>query len=74
MSQDVGKNKDERKKICDGFINAKNYPDSLYLYDHLLDVAMRRLDGNKDLAYDLDVDAGGKARREFITTAAQDKN
>ena len=74
MSRDVGKNENDRKSICTGFINAKNYPDSTYLYDQLLDVAMRRLDGNNNLAYKLDVDPTGKTRRDFITNAAQDNN
>ncbi len=51
----------------------KPYPNSEFFYDQLLDIWFRRLDGNSALAYDLEPDARGKERREFITKAAEDK-
>ncbi|MEI8091153.1 MAG: hypothetical protein WCG98_02655 [bacterium] len=42
------------------------YPQSAYLYDHLLDVAFRRLDGRADLAYGLSPDKDGEARRNLF--------
>jgi len=48
----------------------KKYPESPYLFDQLLDVTMRRLDGVKSLAYELEPDAAGLARREYITDVA----
>lgn len=62
-----------KKVYCDGYPTSKNYPNSLILYDHLLDVGLRRLDGNKDLAYGLPVDPTGEAWRTFIIQAAGDK-
>ena len=50
------------------------YPESAYLFDHLVDVAMRRLDGIQTLAYNLEPDPTGKARREHITKTADDTN
>ncbi|MFA6256144.1 MAG: hypothetical protein WC606_03075 [Candidatus Absconditabacterales bacterium] len=46
------------------------YPESAYFFDHLLDIAMRRLDGIQNLAYGLDLDPTGLARRAYITEAA----
>lgn len=52
----------------------KRYPASIYLFDHLVDISMRRLDGIEQLAYGLVVDPVGKARREYITQAANNIN
>lgn len=45
----------------------KYYPESPFLFDHLVDVSMRRLDGIAELAYGLEPDAIGKERRKYIT-------
>lgn len=54
----------------------KNFPESLFLYDHLLDVSFRRLDAYTDpgLRYDIDPDPTGQERRAFITQAGEAKN
>jgi len=58
----------------DGEIDLKwIYPSSVYLYDHILDISMRRLDAKiendnwEDLMYWLDADETGKEWRDFIT-------
>lgn len=48
----------------------KTYPESAYLFDQILDVMMRRLDGNQELAYGLAPDPTGKERRQKITEIA----
>lgn len=56
------------------------YPSSSYLYDHILDVSMRRLDAKvknengEDLIYKLAPDETWKLWREFITKQANSKN
>ncbi len=56
------------------------YPMSAYLYDHILDVSMRRLDAKEagkngeDLIYGLLPDQTGKGWREFITKQANNKD
>jgi hypothetical protein len=55
-------------------IKEKPYPPSAFLFDHLFDVTMRRLDGIQSLAYGLEVDPTGKARREYINKVASDPN
>lgn len=53
----------------------KTYPQSPYLFDHLIDVTMRRLDGVPGkLVYDLPVDKAGKTRRDAITKLANNTN
>jgi hypothetical protein len=67
----------DKQLYCDNFLDKENYPDSIYLYDQLLDIGLRRLDGNRDLAYNLEpeeLDSKGKDRRTFITAAAEEKN
>ncbi len=49
-----------------------NFPESAYIFDHLLDVTMRRLDGIQKLAYGLQPDPTGKERRDYITSVAND--
>lgn len=53
----------------------KKFPESPYLYDHLLDVGFRRLDAFPDAKsrYTLTPDALGQERRTFITQAGEDK-
>lgn len=56
------------------------YPSSAYLYDHILDVSMRRLDAKQenengeDLIYGLVPDSAWLDWRNFITDRANDKN
>lgn len=58
------------KKICQNV--EKNIMDSPFLYDHLLDIFLRRLDAeqkwekNEDLLYNLEPDSFGLAWRSFI--------
>lgn len=49
-----------------------NYPKSPYFFDHLFDITMRRLDGVQSLAYGLEPDPTGKARREYTDAVAKD--
>ncbi|MEI6672335.1 MAG: hypothetical protein WCL02_03015 [bacterium] len=48
-----------------------SYPESEFLFDQLLDVAMRRLDGITGLAYNLTPDPTGLERRTKITEIAK---
>lgn len=54
-------------------INTRNVPSSSSLFDHILDVSLRRLDAKEenengeDLIYGLDPDPMGKERRTYIT-------
>lgn len=50
------------------------YPESVFLFDHLLDVAMRRLDGITGLAYNLSPDPTAMERRTKITEIANSAN
>lgn len=47
------------------------YPESEFFFDHLFDVAMRRLDGVTGLAYNLTPDPTGLERRTKITEIAK---
>lgn len=51
---------------------AKNYPESAYIFDHLLDTAMRRLDGIASTNYQLQPDPMAQQRRTYITQVAED--
>jgi len=53
---------------------SKFYPKSEIFFDHLLDIAMRRLDGDKKLAYGLDPDPTALERRTKITEIANSAN
>ena len=55
---------------CVGYTDSIDYPQSPFLYDQLIDVGFRRLDGNSALTYGLAPDPLGKTRRDFITQAA----
>jgi len=57
---------------CTDNLPEKHYPQSAFLFDHLVDVSMRRLDGIKELAYGLDPDPMAKTRREEINKIAAD--
>ena len=46
------------------------YPESAYLFDHLIDITMRRLDGITGLAYGLSPDPTALKRREEIDKIA----
>jgi hypothetical protein len=59
---------------CKSFNNGINFPESAYLYDHLIDVGFRILDGRSDLSYGINPDEIGKAWRDFITKAAEEKD
>lgn len=49
------------------------YPQSTYLFDHMIDVILRRLDGNPDLIYpDVALDPIGKEWREKVRELASD--
>jgi hypothetical protein len=50
----------------------QNFPESEFLFDHLFDVAMRRLDGITWLAYNLSPDPTGIERRAKLTEIAND--
>lgn len=50
------------------------YPKSAYLFDHLLDISMRRLDGIQSLAYGLTPDTAGKNWRTYTQTVGEDTN
>lgn len=50
------------------------YPKSPFLFDHILDVTMRRLDGVQNLAYGLEPDKAGKARRDYMIAVASNPN
>lgn len=69
------------KKIntsCQATNDSSVYPESIYLFDHILDVYLRRLDAKqendnwKDLTYGLDPDSVWKDWREFIIERGND--
>ena len=55
---------------CKWYKQAQGYPLSPFLYDHLIDIWLRRLDGIAKFAYGLSGDETGTKRRTFITQAA----
>ncbi len=52
---------------CKGYKEKQGYPSSPFLYDHLIDIQLRRLDAIPKLIYGLDGDAIGSQWRKFIT-------
>ena len=50
------------------------YPKSAFFFDHLLDVALRRLDGIKSLTYNISPDPTALERRTKITEIANNAN
>lgn len=70
MSSVINKN----EPFCKAFKQGKNYPDSIFLFDHLIDIGLRRLDGKQELVYGLSPDSKAADRRTFITQAAEDKD
>ncbi len=59
---------------CEWFKEKTKFPNSVYFFDHLVDIQLRRLDGESYLAYGEKVDQAGKERRTFIKWAAETKN
>jgi len=70
--------KKRNKDHCDTTNSDELYPESVYLFDHVLDVYLRRLDARQqgdngaDLLYNLEPDSSGKAWRNFITECGND--
>lgn len=57
---------------CDSKPNY-NYPNSIYILDHIFDIYLRRLDANSEQIYDDIVpDDAWKTRREFVSKAGND--
>ena len=52
----------------------KPFPESAFLFDHLIDVTMRRLDGITGLAYNLSADPTALERRTKMTEIATSPN
>lgn len=48
------------------------YPESIYLFDHIFDIYLRKLDAKTELLYGLEPDWSGKEWREFITEKGND--
>lgn len=59
---------------CLWYKQAQGYPLSPFLYDHLIDIGLRRLDGVSKFAYGLSGDETGTRRRTFINQAATEQN
>lgn len=74
----------DTKKLDTGSCVSKNsdvfYPESIYFFDHVFDVYLRRLDAKEEndnwenLLYWLEPDWSGKERREFIIKHGNDVN
>ncbi len=61
------------EKCTDTVINNKNYANSNRIYDHLIDIGFRSLDGNPNLEYPLQKeDENWKARYTRLNTKATD--
>ena len=50
------------------------YPESVYIFDHIFDIYLRKLDAKTELLYGLEPDWSGKEWREFITEKGNDVN
>lgn len=69
-------NNEEAKKSCTGDIailpNPDNVPNSVYLFDHIFDILMRKLDGEGEFYYNswinigVSTDPTANARRKFM--------
>lgn len=61
------------KSYCNNVDVEWKFPQSPYLYDHLVDIGFRRLDAfpDEELRYGLDADPTWKEWRDFITQAAE---
>ena len=65
---------------CSGTNDNTLYPESLYIFDHILDIYLRRLDAKEEndnwgnLLYNLEPDSLGKEWRDFITEYGNDIN
>ena len=55
-----------QEENCKGYKEKQGYPLSPFLYDHLIDVQLRRLDGIQELSYGIQGDPMGIQRRQFI--------
>lgn len=74
----------DMKKLSSGYCSRTNddtlYPQSIYLFDHILDVYLRRLDAKQqndnwnDLLYGLEPDWSWLEWREFITKRGNEVN
>lgn len=64
------------KASCKNIDTKRKVPESPYLYDHLVDIGMRRLDAfpNDALRYGLAPDPTGKKRGDIITAAGESKD
>lgn len=77
------------KYCCDAKIISSNcnttndktlYPESIYIFDHILDIYLRRLDAKvendnwKNLMYNLTADWSGQEWRDYITECGNDIN
>ena len=50
------------------------YPESVYIFDHILDIYLRRLDAKDNLLYGLSADSSWQEWREFIIEHGNDVN
>ena len=50
------------------------YPESIYIFDHILDIYLRRLDAKDNLLYGLSAESSWQERREFIIEHGNDVN
>jgi hypothetical protein len=57
-------------KICKNADSSNNFPESPYLYDHIIDVAIRKRDGRTDNAYKLKVDTKTVEYRNYMNEIA----
>lgn len=66
--------------FCESINSDVFYPQSIYLFDHILDVYLRRLDAKQqndnwsDLLYGMDPDWSGLERRTFVMQQGNDVN
>ncbi len=58
------------EKICENIDSTNNFPESPYLYDHIIDVAIRKRDGWEKNAYNLEVDAKTVEYRQYMDEIA----
>lgn len=59
-----------KNKICNNVQSANNFPESEYLYDHLVDVAVRKRDGRSTEAYNMGIDGKTREYREYMDQIA----
>lgn len=67
-------------EFCDNIKKSEHFPNSVYLFDHIFDIIVRRLDAKEqnqngeDLIYGLKPDKDWQEWRQFITKQANDHN